>query len=353
MNPLTHLGTALLLATVFGFRGRKRWFIGIIGMLPDADVISSYGLYYFDKLFGFDHATYNTLFYLLEHREFTHSFLFIIIVMGIVGLATRKGWYTAVSGVALFSHFTLDYFTTWKVRPGFPLDMGASTMGVLFFFDPVINITAVLIIPLVILADLKGKGKLKERFTRFHSWFNGKQVKFSVTCLLVILVYIILMTGGKTALVAYLSEREDADISFRNTYPLYFSTYLTAYPENETHYKVIEASFIWGPARERSVPMLTFENVSQEEGSPYQRRAMDLYGQSLPGEIDLPVCEVRKEGSNITVQVQDARNFLLGTWAYFKPTYRFHFQEGSTDDFWVEVRHPDPRWLKVENNRFE
>lgn len=65
MNTFTHLGTGLLIATILGFKGKKRWFIGFLAILPDFDVLTSYGFDIIDGIIGFDHGTYNLLFYLL------------------------------------------------------------------------------------------------------------------------------------------------------------------------------------------------------------------------------------------------------------------------------------------------
>ncbi|HNW37942.1 MAG TPA: metal-dependent hydrolase, partial [Methanosarcina vacuolata] len=78
VNTLSHLGIGLLIALAFGFKGNKRNALGFLAILPDLDFIP-YILFALISS-SVSHETRNQLFYLLGHREFLHSILFILLV---------------------------------------------------------------------------------------------------------------------------------------------------------------------------------------------------------------------------------------------------------------------------------
>jgi membrane-bound metal-dependent hydrolase YbcI (DUF457 family) len=93
VNTLSHLGIGLLIAMTLGFKGKKRNILGFLAILPDLDFIP-YIL--FAVVSGsVSHETRNQLFYLLGHREFMHSILFILLVTLLIWLKTKDRLFTA------------------------------------------------------------------------------------------------------------------------------------------------------------------------------------------------------------------------------------------------------------------
>ncbi|MFO8050135.1 MAG: metal-dependent hydrolase [Thermoplasmatota archaeon] len=348
MNTFTHIGAGLLIATLLGFRGKKRWGLGFLAILPDFDILTGYLLDLIDAITGLDHETYNFLFYLMEHREFSHSLLFIVLVSAVLHIALRNNIFTFASFTTLFSHFLLDYFTTWKMRALYPISLEGSTMGVLYFFDPVVNILAISFIPLVLISDMKDRGKLSGRLDRLHLWFEKRLKRLSGIVLVNMVLYVSLMTGGKIALIDSIGP--DEEIPYQYAYPISYCTYLSGHSHNESHYRVLKADFFRGVTEEEMVPKVFFDNITVEEGENLSSRVIDLYSGHRPEEIDLPAVSIWKEENGTIVELYDARARLIDTWAYFRPIFRFHFED---DGYWVEVKWPNPSWTRVPNEHFE
>nr|WP_269851279.1 metal-dependent hydrolase [Methanosarcina horonobensis] len=74
VNTLSHIGIGLLLAHTLGLKGRKRLGIVLLSIVPDLDYFT-YSLFTLISG-GVSHEARNQLFYLLGHREFTHSVFF-------------------------------------------------------------------------------------------------------------------------------------------------------------------------------------------------------------------------------------------------------------------------------------
>ena len=151
VNSLSHLGIGLLIALTLGFKGKKRNALGFLAILPDLDFIP-YIL--FALISGsVSHEARNQLFYLLGHREFLHSILFILLVTFFVWVKTKDRLFTAAGFAAIFSHVYLDYATSWKMRPFYPFSTETSTLGAIYFFDPLANILPLLPIFVLLVAN--------------------------------------------------------------------------------------------------------------------------------------------------------------------------------------------------------
>jgi len=100
VNTLSHLGIGLLIALALGFKGKKRNTVAFLAILPDLDFIP-YILFALvsDSV---SHETRNQLFYLLGHREFMHSIVFILLVTLFIWLKTKDRLFTAAGFAASF-----------------------------------------------------------------------------------------------------------------------------------------------------------------------------------------------------------------------------------------------------------
>jgi len=248
VNSLSHLGIGLLIALALGFRGKKRNALAFLAILPDLDFLP-YAIF---ALVGgsVSHEARNQLFYLLGHREFMHSILFILFVTLLIWLKTKDRLFTAAGFAAIVSHVYLDYVTSWKMRPFYPFSTETSTLGAVFFFDPLANLIPLLPVFIVLVAYLKNRGKWDGKFKNFCAFVTNNRSKFYTTLAVVLVVWLIaVLPVGKLFLVKNISGAEGAKISYQDTYPSSFGKFITAYPYNSTHYKIMEVSYWSGIER--------------------------------------------------------------------------------------------------------
>jgi inner membrane protein len=182
VNSLSHLGIGLLIALALGFKGKKRNIVAFMAILPDMDFIP-YILFVLVSG-SVSHETRNQLFYLLGHREFMHSILFILLVTLFIWLKTKDRLFTAAGFAAIFSHVYLDYATSWKMRPFYPFSTDASIMGAVYFFDPLANLLPLLPVFIVLVAYMKSRGKWNGKFDNFCSFVTENRSKFYSTLLI-------------------------------------------------------------------------------------------------------------------------------------------------------------------------
>jgi len=78
VNTISHMGIGLLIALVLGFKEKKRNILVFMSILPDLDFIPYIRFVLFSG--SVSHDMRNQLFYLLGHREFMHSILFILLI---------------------------------------------------------------------------------------------------------------------------------------------------------------------------------------------------------------------------------------------------------------------------------
>jgi inner membrane protein len=188
VNTLSHLGIGLLIAMTLGFKGKKRNTLAFLAILPDLDFIP-YIL--FAVVSGsVSHQTRNQLFYLLGHREFMHSILFILLVTLLIWLKTKDRLFTAAGFAAIFSHVYLDYTTSWKMRPFYPFSTDASIMGAVYFFDPLANLLPLLPIFVLLVAYMKDRGKWQGKFNNFCAFVANNRSRFYITHAVVLVIWL-------------------------------------------------------------------------------------------------------------------------------------------------------------------
>ena len=155
VNTLSHLGVGLLLSYALGLKGKKRLGLVLLSVLPDLDYFT-YSIFTFISG-SVSHETRNQLFYLLGHREFTHSIFFSFLVALLIWIRTTDRVFTFGSFQAVFLHSLLDYTTNAKMRPFYPLSTNESALRAIYPLDPVLNILPLL--PLFIAAAKYLKNK--------------------------------------------------------------------------------------------------------------------------------------------------------------------------------------------------
>ena len=326
VNTLSHLGIGFLIALALGFRGKKRNFLAFLAILSDMDFIPYAVFALIDG--SITHEARNQLFYLLGHREFMHSILFILFVTLLIWLKTKDRLFTAAGFAAIFSHIYLDYTTSWKMRPLYPFSTDASIMGAVYFFDPLANLLPLLPIFVLLVAYMKDRGKWQGMFNKFCAFVANNRSRFYTTLAVVLVVWLTVLPVAKLFLVNYISGAEGAKISYQDTYPSSFGKFLAAYPYNSTYYKIMEVSYWSGIEKSGYIEKI---NVTGDvpDASVYVERAGKLYSTAVPQDIDYPAYSVSEENGQVTVTLNDARDPYVKYWAYFKTVYRFVFDKES------------------------
>jgi Predicted membrane-bound metal-dependent hydrolases len=349
VNTLSHLGIGLLIALTLGFKGKERNAIGFLAILPDLDFIP-YAIF---VLIGgsVSHETRNQLFYLLGHREFLHSVLFILLVTLFIWLKTKDRLFTAAGFAAIFSHIYLDYATSWKMRPLYPFSTETSTLGSIYFFDPLANLLPLLPVFVLLVAYMKGRGKWNGKFNNFCAFVTKNRSKLYPTLLIVLVIWLAVLPVAKLFLVNYISGAEGAKISYQDTYPSSFGTFLAAYPHNSTHYKIMEVSY-WSEIEKSDYIEKINVIGAVPDASAYVERSGKLYSTAVPQEIDYPVYSVSEGNGSVTVTLSDARDPYVKYWAYFKTVYRFVFGTES-GEYVAYASEQGRREERLEENWFE
>ncbi|MFA7184500.1 MAG: metal-dependent hydrolase [Victivallales bacterium] len=322
VNTISHLGFGLLIALALNLKGKPLKTVAFLSILPDLDFIP-YILFFLisDCL---THTARNQLFYLLGHREFMHSLIFIFLITLILWLKTKDRLLTAAGFSSVFLHFFLDYSTSWKMRPFYPFSTDSSILGAVYFFDPVVNLLPLLPLFVLGLKELKHGGKFEGRFNKFCAFMDKKGKKVYTALLIVLLVWLLAAPFTKFLLVKNVSGAEGAELNYWHTYPESSGGFLSAYSYNATHYKVLE--FSYGAGIERSMFIEKVSVVGDvPEASVYAARAGKLYRTGVPQELDYPVYSVYEEKGGINVVLSDARNPYVKQWTYFQTVYRFVF----------------------------
>jgi len=326
VNTLSHLGVGLLIALALGFKGKKRNILAFLSILPDLDFIP-YAL--FILISGsVSHEMRNQLFYLFDHREFMHSILFILLVTLLIWFKTKDRLFTAAGFASIVSHVYLDYATNWKMRPLYPFSTDTSIMGAISFIDPLANILPLLPLFILLVGYMKSRGKWNGKFNKFCTFVTNNRSRLYTTLLVVLLVWLTVMPIAKVFLVDNISEAEGTKISYQDTYPSSFGKFLTAYPYNSTHYKIMEVSYWSGIERSEYIKKINVTG-NVPDASAYVERAGKLYSTAVPQDIDYPAYNVSEENGSVTVGLSDARDPYVTSWAYFKSAYRFVFDPES------------------------
>ena len=349
VNTLSHLGVGLLIALALGFKGKRQSILAFLAILPDLDFLP----YILFALISdsVSHEARNQLFYLLGHREFMHSILFILLVTFFIWIKTKDRLFTVAGFAAIFSHSYLDYATSWKMRPFYPVSTETSIMGAVHFFDPLVNILPLLPLFILLVAYMKSHGKWNGKFNNFCTFVTQNRSKFYTTLVVVLLVWLTVLPVAKVFLVNYISDAEGAKISYQDTYPSSFGKFLTAYPYNSTHYKIMEVSYWSGIEKSDYIAKINITG-NVPDASTYVERVGKLYSTAVPQEIDYPVYSVSEENGSVTVLLSDARNPYVKYWAYFKTVYRFVFDNESGDYVAYASSRQGEKEEKLEENWF-
>ena len=188
----------------------------------------------------------NQLFYLCGHREFMHSILFMLLVTFLLWLKTKDRLFAVAGFAAIFSHVYLDYATSWKMRPLYPFSTEDSTMGAIYFFDPLANILPLIPIFILLIRYLKSRGKLQGKFNNPCAFTEKNHQRLYSSILIVLIIWLAILPVAKLFLVNHISELEGSKISYQDTYPSTPGDFITAYPYNSTHYKIMEVNYLSG-----------------------------------------------------------------------------------------------------------
>jgi inner membrane protein len=322
VNTLSHLGVGFLVALALGLTGKKFKVVAFLSVLPDLDLIL-YSVFTYASS-SLSHETRNQLFYLFGHREFMHSILFIFLVVLSIWFTTRDWFFTFGGFQSILSHVYLDYVTTWKMHPFYPFSTDASVMGAIYFFDPLLNLLPLVPLLIVIVGNLRQRGKLKGKLNNFYTFVSGFEDKLYALLIIMLLFWLTFMPVSKAFLVNRISDVEKVEICYQDTYPASTIEFLTAYSFNSTDYKVLELNYLSGIEKSEYVKKISVDG-DVPDASTYIEKTAILYQKGVPQEIDYPVYSVSKENDSVTVTLSDARNPYIEGWAYFKSFYRFIF----------------------------
>lgn len=332
VNVFSHIGVGLLIALALGLKENKLKVVVFLSMLPDLDFIL-YSTFVFANN-SLSPEARNQLFYLIGHREFMHSILFIVLITFFIWFRTKDWLFTVGGFQSLLFHSYLDYVTSWKMRPFYPFSTDASIMGAVYFFDPLLNLLPLLPPFIVIMGNLSHRGKIKGKMNRICTFISNIDDKLYASLILLLLIWLTFMPVSKAFLINHISWTEEAEISYQNTYPESMNKFLTAYSYNSTHYKVLEISYLSGIEKSSYVEKVSVEG-NVPDAAAYVRRAEKLYREGVPQEIDYPVYSVSETNSSVTVTLSDARNPYLKELAYFKSFYRFVFDRKNGEEYEV------------------
>ena len=332
VNVISHIGVGFLIAMALSLKGNKLKAVVFLSMLPDLDYIF-YSVFVFANN-NLSPEVRNQFFYLIGHREFMHSILFIVLITFLIWFKTKDWLFTVGGFQSLFFHSYLDYVTSWKMRPFYPFSKDTSIMGAVYFFDPLLNFLLLLPLFIVILGNLNKWGKIKGKMNGFCVFVSNVDDKLYASLILLLVVWLTFMPVSKAFLINHVSSTEEAEISYQSTYPESMNKFLTAYSYNSTHYKVLEISYLSGIEKSSYVEKVSVEG-NVPDSSAYVKRAENLYRAGASQEIDYPVYSVSESNDSVTVILSDARNPYIRGVAYFKSFYRFVFDRKNGEEYLV------------------
>jgi inner membrane protein len=374
VNTLSHIGIGLLLAHALRLKGRKRFGLVLLSVIPDLDYLS-YSLFALISG-GVSHEARNQLFFLLGHRELTHSVFFAFAIALLIWLKTKDRAFTSGGFLAVFLHIFLDYTTSAKMRPFYPLSTNESALRAIYPFDPVVNILPLLPLFIVAAEYMKNRGrwniKSEDRWSirsrdilnrklsglkklnglnELHSFVNRNEGKFYASFIIILLIWTTMFPVAKVFLIDRISRAEGTEISYNNTYPTSIGKFLAAYSCSDTEYKLLEVSYWSGVEKSFYVEKVTVAG-DVPHASFYAERAGKLYSNSVPQAIDYPVYSVSEKDGAVIVILSDARNPYVKNWPYFDTVYRFVFDRES-GEYEVYESHYGRTEKKLAKNYFE
>lgn len=373
VNTLSHLGVGLLLAYALGLKGKKRLALLFLSLLPDLDYFT-YSIFTLISS-GVSHEARNQLFYLLGHRELTHSILFAFLVAFFIWVKTKDRRFTFGGFQAVFLHILLDYTTSAKMRPFYPFSTNESALRAIYPFDPIVNFLPLLPLFIVAAEYVKNRNNWKigskvnlsvdrwsiserdawsrklNELTNLHGFVNRNERKLYASVILVLLLWTTVFPVAKIFLINYISDSEGTRISYRNTYPISIGKFLAVYPYTDTHYKLLEISYWSGIKKSFYVEKVSVAG-NVPDAQAYANRVGKLYSASVPQAIDYPAYSVFEDDGLVTVILSDARNPYVDKWPYFDTVYRFVFDRES-GEYEVYESHYGRSEKKLDKNYFE
>ena len=357
VTTITHFAVGILIAWVFGFKGKKKWGIGILAIFPDIDILTDLFFRIIDNGFYLEHDTRNLLYYILGHREFLHSWSAIIILTVIIAIWKKDRRYTIAGFLALFSHFLLDFGTTWMTRPFWPFNDYFATLGVMDGFGPVITVVSFIVLYFFVVEKATEREKWKDKFRRTQAFLEKRGKRAARITFMILCSYCLVVAPiAKLVLVATTVD-EPGGISYntyKNAHPYYFGTYVGAYEHNDTHFHAFKISWWSGMVKSMYVQKVTSEN-NITNGSYYINRASELYGAKVPEEIVYFTYSLSENSTHVNVTISDARNSVINFRAmfFFGPIYTFSFDK-QTDVFSAYIDQPYGGGVeRADNNWFE
>ncbi len=339
VNAISHFGLGLLIASAAGYTDRRRkWIIGIMALLPDLDAITTILFIFLDSRNVINSENYRLFYILLMHRELSHSLIFIIVPTLVLWLKEKKDLKIAGFGaLAMGSHIFIDSATWWGMRNLWPLSSNGSSLGIVDYNDPVVNLTTLLI---VLIFLITGSDKLKELIPKISGYLQKNEDRIAGRFLAALTLWLLIACVLKAAMIYHVEREEGVDIQFLNTGgQAGIGRAFTAYDHNETHFRVLEISYWGGVEKGKYVAKynhtlsqdnFTLENSSRDH---YVNRTLHLYGNSLVRELEFIVVTIEENDTILEITLSDAREEVIGGGqAWFSARYRFVFDKNETRD---------------------
>ena len=232
-----HYAFGLMIAYFLGYRGKSNMKMSIFSLAPDFDVLLNIPLGIILYFVSVNHSTYVWLNFLFGHRGISHTYLIVLVIMGITYLITRNRRTVLNAGILMLSHLLLDYTITWELKPFAPFYMGRIESGTVEFIDPVLNILTLIFIIIFIVHRVVNSEKYRkkhgEKYLRLRKKFGGI-VKYTFVFLC---VFILVLFAGKGIGLYSREDWNDADYHETVAYGMYRFVYCTDH--NETSWKVV------------------------------------------------------------------------------------------------------------------
>lgn len=349
VNVISHIGVGFLIAMALGLKGNKLKVVVFLSVFPDMDFILYSAFIFVNNSLSPEGR--NQLFYLIGHREFMHSILFIFLITFFIWFKTKDWLFTIGGFQSLFFHSYLDYITSWKMRPFYPFSKNTSVMSAVYFFDPLLNLLPLLPLFILIMGNLSHRVYLKGKINRFFTFISNFDDKIYALFIFILLFWLAVMPISKAFLISRISLAEKAEISYQNSYPESINKFLTAYSYNSTYYKVLEISYLSGIEKSLYVKKVSVEgNISNS--AAYVKRVEKLYRAGVPQEIDYPIYSISETKDSIVVILSDVRNPCIQELAYFKSVYRFVFNKNNKKEYEVYVSRHGLKEKRLGRNWF-
>jgi len=330
-----------MIAYFLRYRSKSQLKMSIFSVLPDADVFLNIPFMIILAFTRVDHDTYMWLNYFFGHRGISHSFIIILVVMGIVYLVAKNRRTVINVGILMLSHLVLDYTITWELKLFSPFYMGRFESATVEFIDPVINIVAFLFLIVYIIYYLvnseKYRKKRGEKCLRLRKHFGGiTKYTFAFLC-----VFILVLFAGKGIGLYSRAGWKDANYNETVTYGMY--RYVYCMDHNDTHWKVVsfrifstdeDISYVEkvGISKNDTIRLLDFDLTVDE----VVKRCSGLLDTRAENDqiLDYYVLKIgMKDNNTIKVNTYDARMYATGSSHSHSGGYVFEFLNGELDNF--------------------